>query len=61
MLCGSLDGKVFGGECIPVYVQLSHSAVHTLLMGCTPIQNKSFFLKKKEKKGVGPLSVYVFK
>ena len=55
MLCGSLNGRVFGREWIYVYVWLSSFSVHLklpphcLLIGCTPIQNKKvlfLFFKK---------------
>ena len=49
MLCGSLDGRGFGGEWIHIYVWLSpllFAKIITLLMGYTPIQNKKFIFFK---------------
>ena len=47
MLCGSLDGRKFGGKWIPAYAWLDLFTVHLklshcLLINCTPIQNKKF-------------------
>ena len=53
VLCGSLDGGVFGGEWVRVYAWLSPFPVvvklsHFLIISYTPIQNKKF--KKQSHK-----------
>ena len=55
VLCGSLDGRGVWGECIHLHIWLSLFTVHlklsehSLLIGYTPIQNKSEKKKKNNK------------
>ena len=53
MLCGSLDGRGFGGECVCMAESLRSSpkTATVSLIGYTPIQNKKFRVWGKKKKG----------